>query len=34
VKLNPDSSTAAQVRQLIKQLSPKPVKPAKKKSKK
>jgi tetratricopeptide (TPR) repeat protein len=32
VKLNPDSSTAAQVRQLIKRLSPAPATPAKKKS--
>ncbi|MGZ4382809.1 MAG: hypothetical protein ACXVZ3_15450 [Gaiellaceae bacterium] len=30
VKLNPDSSTAAQVRQLIKQLEPAPAKPKKK----
>ena len=30
VKLNPDSSTAAQVRQLIKQLEPAPAKPPKK----
>lgn len=33
VKLNPDSSTAAQVRQLIKQLSPAPAAPAKKSKK-
>ncbi|HVA30698.1 MAG TPA: tetratricopeptide repeat protein [Gaiellaceae bacterium] len=32
LKLNPDSSTAAQIKQLIKQLSPAPAKPAKKKS--
>jgi tetratricopeptide (TPR) repeat protein len=31
LKLNPSSSTAAQIRQLIKQLSPAPAKPAKKK---
>jgi cytochrome c-type biogenesis protein CcmH/NrfG len=31
LKLNPSSSTAAQIRQLIKQLSPAPVTPAKKK---
>lgn len=31
LKLNPSSSTAAQIRQLIKQLSPAPVAPAKKK---
>ncbi len=34
VKLNPGSSTAAQVQQLIKQLEPAPLKPAKKTSKK
>jgi tetratricopeptide (TPR) repeat protein len=33
LKLNPGSSTAAQVRQLIKQLSPAPAKPAKKSKK-
>ena len=34
LKLNPDSSTAASVRQLIKQLAPAPTKPAKKSKKK
>ena len=34
LKLNPGSSTAAQIRQLLKQLSPAPATPAKKKSKK